>query len=108
VGHVIFRLVILERTPMAWRKTGVFRPAEEIFVMTCDMCERDIGYEDGRRPHEHFCVTRLPNPGGMGDQEPAIVICSRECLQAFAAKTSGPDRTPTEGPRLPGKPGSQS
>ncbi|MDB6160206.1 MAG: hypothetical protein JWO04_3912 [Gammaproteobacteria bacterium] len=93
---------------MAWRKTGVFRPAEEIFVMTCDMCERDIGYEDGRRPHEHFCVTRLPNPGGMNDQEPAIVICSRECLQAFAAKTSGPDRTPTEGPRLPGKPGSQS
>jgi hypothetical protein len=93
---------------MAWRKTGVFRPAEEIFVMTCDICERDIGYEDGRRPHEHFCVTRLPNPGGMDGQEPAIVICSRECLQAFAAKTPGPDRTPTEGPRLPGKPGSQS
>jgi hypothetical protein len=93
---------------MAWRKTGVFRPAEEIFVMTCDICERDIGYEDGRRPHEHFCVTRLPNPGGMDGQEPAMVICSRECLQAFAAKTPGPDRTPTEGPRLPGKPASQS
>jgi hypothetical protein len=93
---------------MAWRRTGVFRPAEEIFVMTCDMCERDIGYEDERRPHEHFRVTRHPNPGGMDDQEPAIVICSRECLQAFAATTSGPDRNPTEGPRGPGKPGSQS
>jgi hypothetical protein len=93
---------------MAWRRTGVFRPAEEVFVMTCDMCERDIGYEDGRRPHEHFCVTRHPNPGSIDDQEPAIVICSRECLQAFAAQTSGPDRAPTDGPRSPGKPGSQS
>jgi hypothetical protein len=53
-------------------------------------------------------VTRLPNAGSMGDQEPDIVICSRECLQAFAAKTSGPDRAPIEGPRGPGKPGSQS
>ena len=93
---------------MAWRRTGVFRPAEEVFVMTCDMCERDIGYEDGRRPHEHFRVSRHPNPGGMDDQAPAIVICSRECLQAFAAKTAGPERSPTDIPRGPGNPGSQS
>jgi hypothetical protein len=51
-------------------------------------------------------VTRLPNPGSIDDQEPAIVICSRECLQAFAASTTGPDRAPTEGPRGPSKPGS--
>ena len=76
--------------------------------MTCDMCERDIGYEDGRRPHEHFRVTRHPNPGGMDDQDPAIVICSRECLQAFAATTAGPDRALTESPRGPGKPGGPS
>ena len=70
---------------MAWRKTGVFRPAEEIFVMTCDMCERDIGYEDGRRPHEHFCVTRLPNPGGMGDQEMRATAI-RHALNQIEAK----------------------
>lgn len=34
---------------MAWRKSGLFRTAEEILVMTCDVCERDIGYEDGSR-----------------------------------------------------------
>jgi hypothetical protein len=51
-------------------------------------------------------VTRHPNAGSIGDQDPDIVICSRECLQAFAAQTSGPDRALTEGPRGPGKPGS--
>jgi hypothetical protein len=30
----------------------------------------------------------------MDDQEPAVVICSRECLRAFAVNTSGPDRAP--------------
>jgi hypothetical protein len=77
---------------MAWRKSGLFRPAEEILVVTCDVCERDIGYEDGRRPLEHFRITRHPNPGAIDQQEPAIVICSRECLRAFAANTAGPDR----------------
>ncbi len=77
---------------MAWRKSGLFHPAEEILVLTCDVCERDIGYEDGRRPHEHFRISRHPNPGAIDDQEPAVIICSRECLRAFAAKTPGPDR----------------
>jgi hypothetical protein len=77
---------------MAWRKTGLFQPAAEILVLTCDVCERDIGYEDGRRPHEHFRVSRHPNPGAIDDQEPAVIICSRECLRAFAANTPGPDR----------------
>ena len=35
---------------MGWRKTGVLRAPEAILVMTCDVCERDIGHEDGRRP----------------------------------------------------------
>jgi hypothetical protein len=90
---------------MAWRKTGTFHDPVEILVMTCDVCECDIGYEDGRRPHEHFRVSRHPNPGAMDDQTPAIVVCSRECLRAFAAKTSGPDRSPptADGPRSLGK-----
>ncbi len=77
---------------MAWRRSGLFHPAAEILVVTCDVCERDIGYEDGRRPQEHFRITRHPNPGAIDKQEPAIAICSRECLRAFAANTPGPDR----------------
>jgi hypothetical protein len=77
---------------MAWRRSGLFHPAEEVLVVTCDVCERDIGYEDGRRPHEHFRITRHPNPGAIDQQEPAVAICSRECLRAFAANTLGPDR----------------
>ena len=77
---------------MAWRKSGLFHAAEEILVVTCDVCERDIGYEDGRRPPEHFRITRHPNPGAIDQQEPPVVICSRDCLRAFAAKTPGPDR----------------
>ena len=61
---------------MAWRKTGAFHAAEEILVLTCDVCERDIGNEDGRRPLAHFRVSRHPNPGAIDDQEPAVVICS--------------------------------
>lgn len=78
---------------MAWRRTGRHRPPEEILVMTCDVCERDIGFEDGRRPNEHFRLSRHPNPGALDDQEPAVIICSRDCLRAFAANTPGPDRT---------------
>lgn len=78
---------------MAWRTSGLFHPAEEILVATCDVCGRDVGYEDGRRPLEHFRITRHPNPGAIDKQEPAVVICSRECLRAFAANTAGPDRT---------------
>lgn len=78
---------------MAWRKTGLHRSAEEILVMTCDVCERDVGFEDGRRPQQHFRVSRHPNPGGIDDQEAAAIICSRECLRAFAANVTGPDRS---------------
>jgi hypothetical protein len=79
---------------MAWRNSGTFHPAVEVQVLTCDVCGCDIGHEDGRRPRAHFLVSRLPNPGAMDDQEPAVVICSRECLRAFAVNTSGPDRAP--------------
>jgi len=91
---------------MAWRKTGLFQEPEEILVLTCDICERDIGYADGRRPHEHFRVSRHPNPGAIDDQEPPMIICSRECLRAFAANTSGPDRVPSilDRDRRPDKP----
>lgn len=77
---------------MGWRETGAFHPPVEVLVMTCDICAGDIGYEDGRRPHEHLRVSRHPNPGSIGDQEPEVVLCSRECLRVFAAKTAGPDR----------------
>lgn len=91
---------------MAWRRTGRYRPPEEILVMTCDVCERDIGFEDGRRPNEHFRVSRHPNPGAIDDQEPAVIICSRDCLRAFSANTPGPERTssPQSGDCPAGKP----
>ncbi len=90
---------------MGIRKTGLFRAAEEVLVMTCDVCECDIGYEDERRPNAYFRVSRHPNPGSIGDQDPAVVVCSRECLRAFAAKTLGPDRAPPDDstPRKPRK-----
>jgi hypothetical protein len=77
---------------MGFRKTGVFHPAHEVLVLTCDICERDIGYEDGRRPRPHLCVSRYPNAGALDDQRPAAVLCSRECLQAFAGNLPDPLR----------------
>jgi len=79
---------------MAFRKTGTFHPAEEIAVLTCDVCERDIGHEDGRRARPHLRVTRHPNAGGLDDQQAAIIVCSRECLAAYAEKLTGLDREP--------------
>ena len=89
---------------MGWRKTGLFRNPEEILVLTCDVCERDIGTQDEHRPRPHFRVTCHPNRGALDDQEPAVVVCSSECLRAFASKVGGPDRMPrgVETPR--GKP----
>jgi hypothetical protein len=79
---------------MGWRRTGTFNRPEEIRVLTCDVCECDIGYEDGRRPRLHFEVSLHPNAGAMGQQNPPSIVCSRECLRAFAANADGPDRTP--------------
>jgi hypothetical protein len=73
---------------MGWRATGTFRAPEETLVMTCDVCERDIGYEDGRRPRAHYAIMRLPNPGAIDHQTPAALVCSPECLRAFAAIAS--------------------
>jgi hypothetical protein len=77
---------------MGVRKTGAFHPPQEILVLTCDICERDIGYEDGRRARAHLCVARYPNAGTLDDQRPAAVLCSRECLQAYAQRLPGPLR----------------
>jgi len=77
---------------MGYRKTGVFQPAEQIVVLTCDVCERDIGYEDGRRPRPHLLVAQHPNAGAINDQQPAAVVCSSECLRAYANKLTGLDR----------------
>lgn len=79
---------------MAWRKTGTFHAPAEILVMTCDVCECDIGYEDGRRARPHFQVSCHPNLGTIDAQEPVVVLCSGECLRAFAASTSGPEHAP--------------
>jgi hypothetical protein len=86
---------------MGSRKTGAFAPAQEIVVLTCDVCERDIGYEDGSRPRAYLSVTRHPNAGALDDQQPTAVICSRECLAAHAEKLTGPIRetAPTQGGR---------
>src|SRR3569623_3601786 len=60
-------------TGMGIRKTGEFNAPEEIAVLTCDVCERDIGHTDGRRPFPHLRLTRHPNPGSVGDQNPAVI-----------------------------------
>jgi hypothetical protein len=83
---------------VGWRKTGAFHPAVEVAVMTCDVCERDIGHEDGRRPRAHFRVSRHPNAGGIDDQEPAVVVCSQDCLRAFAASPACTDPPSFIGP----------
>lgn len=74
--------------------------------MTCDVCERDIGHEDGRRPKAHYQISRHPNLGAMDDQDPPAIACSPACLRAFAAQESGPRPAPV--PRgmslLPAKP----
>ena len=79
---------------MGTRKTGIFNAPEEIRVLTCDVCECDIGYEDGRRPRVHFSVNLHPNAGHMDDQTPPSIVCSTECLRAFAATAPGPVRAP--------------
>jgi hypothetical protein len=90
---------------MGWRKTGTYYAAQEILVMTCDVCERDIGHEDGRRPKAHYEISRLPNLGAIDDQDPPALVCSPECLRSFAAQESAPGRTtPREGSRSRGKP----
>jgi hypothetical protein len=77
---------------MGWRRSGTFHAPEEILVLTCDVCESDIGHEDGRRPRAHLRVSRLPNAGAMNDLDPAVAICSRECLAAYAAGLTGLNR----------------
>ena len=91
---------------MGFRKTGTFHPAQEILLLTCDICERDIGYEDGRRPTAHLRVSRHPNVGSIDNQDPSVILCSRECLRAYAenmtdmarealpSDSSGPGRGP--------------
>jgi len=79
---------------MAFRKTGAFHPPQEIVVLTCDVCERDIGYEDGGRARGHLRLTRHPNASGLNDQAPEIIVCSRECLGAYATTITGLDREP--------------
>ena len=37
-------------------------------------------------------VSAGTQPGAIDPQEPSVVICSRECLRAFAANTPDPDR----------------
>jgi hypothetical protein len=77
---------------MGYRKTGVFQPAEQVVVLTCDVCERDIGYEDGRRPRPHLSVMQHPSAGLMNDQHAPAILCSSECLRAYAGKLTEPDR----------------
>jgi hypothetical protein len=72
---------------MASRNTGNFHPPEQVVVITCDVCQRDIGHEDGRRPNEHFRITRHPNPGAIDNQAPAVLVCSSECMRSFAASS---------------------
>jgi hypothetical protein len=78
---------------MGWRKTGKFHSPQEISILTCDVCERDIGHEDGRRADAHYEVKLLPNIDAVGDQDHTVYTCSIECLRAFASREPEPDRT---------------
>ena len=84
---------------MSYRKSGKFLPAREVLVLTRDVCERDIGYEDERRPRPHLSVARHPNAGALDDQQPEAILCSRECLRAYAENLSGPLREDSTAPR---------
>jgi len=33
--------------------TGTFPSAEEVLILSCDVCECDVGYADSRRPRPH-------------------------------------------------------
>jgi hypothetical protein len=77
---------------MGWRKTGKDRPPEEVLILTCDICECDIGHEDGRRARAHFQITQHPNVGAFGRPEATLIVCSAECLRAFASRCVGPHR----------------
>jgi hypothetical protein len=80
---------------MGWRKTGHLQPPQEIQVMTCDVCERDIGHEDGRRPRGHYEIRRLPHSTTFDGRDASVCVCSSECLRAFAARVSSePDGLP--------------
>ena len=92
---------------MGLRKTGAFHPAEEIAVLTCDVCESDIGFEDGRRPRTHLYVSRHPNAGAFNEQDAPAILCSRECLGAYADKITGLDRKPGAAPESRGPVGSR-
>jgi hypothetical protein len=78
---------------MGWRRTGNFSPPTEICVLTCDVCERDIGHEDGRRFSAHYEIRILPRAGTMGDQDRTVYTCSVECLRAFASREPEPGRS---------------
>lgn len=71
---------------MGWRKTGKFSAPQEIAVLTCDVCERDIGHEDGRRADPHYEIRLLPDSGAFRDQDHTACVCSIECLRAFASR----------------------
>jgi hypothetical protein len=77
---------------MGTRKTGEYKSPEEILVLTCDVCERDVGHHDGRRPWPHLRLTRHPNMGTLDDHSPATILCSRDCLRAYADSLTGLDR----------------
>lgn len=77
---------------MGWRKTGKFKSPQEICILTCDVCERDIGHEDGRRFDAHYEVKLMPNLEAISIEDHAVYACSVECLRAFAAREPEPDR----------------
>jgi hypothetical protein len=77
---------------MGTRKTGRFNAPEEIGVLTCDIRERDVGHSDGRRPLPHLRLTRHPSDGAFGAQKPAVVLCSKQCLSAYADSITDLDR----------------
>src|SRR5580692_2850794 len=81
---------------MGWRKTGVLRTPEEVLVMTCDVCERDIGYEDGRRPRQQWAIRQRPPlcapRNACGHLPPRHPTTRKDCLHEKAALARATER----------------
>ena len=79
---------------MGWRKTNKKTKPEFIEVMTCDVCNKDIGLPDGFNENAHYEVEFKPGMDLEPDAETERnVLCSVDCLEQFVIKEKTRVRT---------------
>ena len=69
------------------------RAALYLRVTGADGQRKSLGPFEGLKVTGGDRLSRHPNRGTLDDQEAPVIICSRDCLRAFAANVTGPDRT---------------